>query len=100
MSVVLRKAIIPTAGLGTRVFPLTAVVSKGFFPIIVVDERSSAATGGNDAWVKPVLHVLAEEILVLYTPIVCVTFEMSKDKNFKCRCPAHWPICHHTHTYI
>jgi UTP-glucose-1-phosphate uridylyltransferase/mevalonate kinase len=47
-----RKAIIPAAGLGTRMFPATRCVKKEFFPII---DRHGRA--------KPVIQVIVEEAL-------------------------------------
>ncbi len=46
-----RKAVIPAAGFGTRLFPATKVVKKELFPIIDSDGRA-----------KPVIMVIAEEI--------------------------------------
>ncbi|MEC4813435.1 MAG: UTP--glucose-1-phosphate uridylyltransferase [Scytonema sp. PMC 1069.18] len=45
-----RKAIIPAAGFGTRLFPATKVVKKELFPVIDKDERA-----------KPVILVIVEE---------------------------------------
>lgn len=47
----IRKAIIPVAGFGTRVFPESRVVRKEFFPIVDVDNI-----------VKPVILLLLEEL--------------------------------------
>ncbi|GHU70336.1 hypothetical protein FACS1894184_15650 [Clostridia bacterium] len=46
-----RKAIIPVAGFGTRLFPATKVVRKEFFPII-----------DYDGLIKPALMILLEEL--------------------------------------
>jgi UTP-glucose-1-phosphate uridylyltransferase len=46
-----RKAVIPVAGFGTRLFPATKVVKKEFFPII-----------DYDGVIKPALMVLLEEL--------------------------------------
>ena len=46
----IQKALVPSAGKGTRLMPLTSVVPKALFPL--VDPRKS---------VKAVLHVLLEE---------------------------------------
>lgn len=47
-----RKAIIPLAGFGTRLFPATKVVDKAFFPII-----------DYDGIIKPALLVIMEELI-------------------------------------
>ena len=48
----IRKAVIPAAGFGTRLFPATKAVKKELFPI--VDE---------DGHVKPVILVIVEELI-------------------------------------
>lgn len=47
-----RKAVIPAAGFGTRLFPVTKVVKKEFFPIIDKDGRA-----------KPVIMAIVEEAI-------------------------------------
>lgn len=47
-----RKAVIPAAGFGTRLFPATKAVKKEFFPIIDRDGRA-----------KPVIMVIIEEAI-------------------------------------
>ena len=47
-----RKAVIPAAGFGTRLFPATKVVKKELFPIIDSDGRA-----------KPVIMAIAEEAI-------------------------------------
>ncbi len=47
-----RKAIIPAAGFGTRLFPATKAIKKELFPII-----------GRDGRVKPVILAIVEEAL-------------------------------------
>ncbi len=46
-----RKAVIPVAGFGTRLYPATRGIKKEFCPVI-----------DRDGMVKPVLHVLLEEL--------------------------------------
>ena len=46
-----RKAIIPVAGFGTRMFPATKVVKKELFPIV-----------DKDGFVKPALFILLQEL--------------------------------------
>jgi UTP--glucose-1-phosphate uridylyltransferase len=48
----LKKAIIPAAGWGTRLFPATKVLKKEFFPIIDTDGRA-----------KPVILLIVEELI-------------------------------------
>jgi len=47
-----RKAVIPVAGFGTRLFPATKVVKKELFPIIDRDGRA-----------KPVIIAIIEEAI-------------------------------------
>ena len=50
MKNLIKKAVIPAAGFGTRLFPATKVVKKELFPVIDKDGR-----------VKPVIQVIVEE---------------------------------------
>ncbi|ETX04095.1 MAG: hypothetical protein ETSY2_30815, partial [Candidatus Entotheonella gemina] len=47
-----RKAIIPAAGYGTRMFPASRVMRKELFPVV-----------SRDGWIKPAILVLIEEAL-------------------------------------
>ena len=47
-----RKALIPAAGFGTRMFPVTKVVKKELFPIIDKDGRA-----------KPIIQIIIEEAI-------------------------------------
>ena len=47
-----RKALIPAAGFGTRMFPATKVVKKELFPIIDKDGRA-----------KPIIQIIIEEAI-------------------------------------
>ncbi|NJM89465.1 MAG: UTP--glucose-1-phosphate uridylyltransferase, partial [Hydrococcus sp. RU_2_2] len=47
-----RKAIIPAAGFGTRLFPATKVFKKEFFPIVDRDGRT-----------KPIILLIVEEAI-------------------------------------
>ncbi|MDE5097612.1 MAG: sugar phosphate nucleotidyltransferase, partial [Trichodesmium sp. St16_bin4-tuft] len=47
-----RKAVIPAAGFGTRMFPVTKVVKKELFPIIDKDGRA-----------KPIIQIIIEEAI-------------------------------------
>ncbi|MCL2934751.1 MAG: UTP--glucose-1-phosphate uridylyltransferase, partial [Trichodesmium sp. MAG_R03] len=48
----IRKAVIPAAGFGTRMFPATKVVKKELFPIIDKDGRA-----------KPIIQIIIEEAI-------------------------------------
>jgi len=48
----IRKAVIPIAGFGTRMFPATKAVPKAFFPIMDLD-----------GCCKPIIQVIIEEAL-------------------------------------
>ena len=47
-----RKALIPAAGFGTRMFPATKVVKKELFPII-----------DKDGIAKPIIQIIIEEAI-------------------------------------
>lgn len=63
-----RKAVIPAAGFGTRLYPLTKGVKKGMFPIV---DRTGI--------VKPVLQVIIEEALESGIEEVCVIVQPGDD---------------------
>ncbi|MDJ0556938.1 MAG: UTP--glucose-1-phosphate uridylyltransferase [Microcoleaceae cyanobacterium MO_207.B10] len=52
LKVKVRKALIPAAGFGTRMFPATKVIKKELFPIIDKDGRA-----------KPIIQVIVEEAI-------------------------------------
>ncbi len=56
-----RKAIIPVAGFGTRLFPATKVMKKDFFPIL-----------DTDGMLKPVLLILLEQLMEADIESVCL----------------------------
>lgn len=56
-----RKAIIPVAGFGTRLYPETRFLKKDFFPIVDKDNQ-----------VKPVILVLIEECLAAGIEEICL----------------------------
>jgi UTP-glucose-1-phosphate uridylyltransferase len=56
-----RKAVIPAAGFGTRLFPATKAVKKELFPII-----------GRDGIAKPVIQAIVEEALSGDIEEICV----------------------------
>ncbi len=57
----IRKAIIPIAGYGTRLFPSTKAVPKALFPIIA-----------QDGFAKPVIQLIIEEALTAGVEAVCL----------------------------
>lgn len=50
----LRKAVIPIAGLGTRMFPISALVPKAFLPIIAMPKEGQT----SPPLVRPFLHTV------------------------------------------
>lgn len=56
-----RKAVIPAAGFGTRLFPATKAMKKELFPVI-----------GKDGIAKPVIQVIVEEALSGDIDEICV----------------------------
>ena len=71
----IRKAIIPVAGFGTRLYPETRFLKKDFFPIVDKDNQ-----------VKPVILVLIEECLAAGIEEICLVLggeeERTIYKNF------------------
>ena len=57
----IKKAIIPIAGYGTRLFPATKAVPKALFPII-----------GQDGYAKPIIQLIIEEALTAGVEEVCL----------------------------
>lgn len=88
-----RKAIIPAAGFGTRLFPATKVVKKELFPIIdkdgrakpvimaIVEEAVSAGIEEVGIVVQPGDRPLFEEFFRLYHNQSCSTNYHPKIKN-------------------
>lgn len=57
----IKRAIIPIAGYGTRLFPATKAVPKALFPII-----------GHDGFAKPIIQLIIEEALKAGVEEVCL----------------------------
>jgi UTP-glucose-1-phosphate uridylyltransferase len=82
-----RRAVIPAAGFGTRLFPATKVVKKQLFPIIDRDGRA-----------KPVIMAIVEEAIsggIEEVGIVVqlgdrhflrISLELSRRQNFSTNC--------------
>lgn len=64
-----RKAIIPVAGFGTRLFPASHAISKDFFPI-----------PDKDGMVKPVILILLEELVQSGIEEVCLVLGSEEER--------------------
>ncbi len=74
-----RKAVIPAAGFGTRLFPATKAVKKELFPVV---DRSGRA--------KPVILCIVEEALSAGIEEVCILVQSADKQMFEeifCRPP-------------
>ena len=65
-----RKAIIPVAGFGTRLYPASRVLKKDFFPIPDVDGR-----------VKPVILILLEELIKSGIEDICLVLGSEEERQ-------------------
>lgn len=65
-----RKAIIPVAGFGTRLFPMTKAIKKEFLPIV-----------DQDGIVKPVILILLEELISSGIEEICIVLGSEKERN-------------------
>ena len=65
-----RKAIIPVAGFGTRLYPETRFLKKDFFPIV-----------DNDNQVKPVILVLIEECISAGIEEICLVLGGKEERQ-------------------
>lgn len=65
----IRKAIIPVAGFGTRLYPSTRVLKKDFFPIVDRDGR-----------VKPVILILLEELVRSGIEEICLVLGSEEER--------------------
>lgn len=64
-----RKAIIPVAGFGTRLYPASKILKKDFFPI-----------PDNDGIVKPVILILLEELMKSGIEEVCLVLGSEEER--------------------
>ena len=71
-SVSVRKAVIPVAGLGTRMFPYTKAVPKTFLPVITPDGIA-----------KPVIQVIVEEALSAGVEQVALIVQPEDEARFR-----------------
>lgn len=67
---IIRKAIIPVAGLGTRLYPETRFLKKDFFPVI-----------DKDGQVKPVILILIEECLAAGIEEICLVLGSEEERE-------------------
>lgn len=65
----IRKAIIPVAGFGTRLYPATRMLKKDFFPIVCAD-----------GMVKPVILILLEELVNSGIEEICLVLGSEDEK--------------------
>jgi UTP--glucose-1-phosphate uridylyltransferase len=68
----IKKAVIPAAGFGTRLFPSTKVVKKELFPIIDQDGRA-----------KPVILLIIEEAIKAGIEEIAIIIQPDDKKTFK-----------------
>ena len=60
----IRKAIIPIAGYGTRLFPATKAVQKALFPLV-----------DRDGVAKPTIQIIIEEALAAGVEEICLVIQ-------------------------
>ena len=68
----IRKAVIPVAGLGTRMFPYTKAVPKTFLPVVTPDGIA-----------KPVIQVIIEEALSAGVEEVALVIQPEDEPRFR-----------------
>ena len=66
-----RKAIIPLAGNGTRMFPITKCIKKAFLPVI-----------DSDGIIKPIVLCLVEEVIKAGIEEVCLVIDEGDRKEY------------------
>jgi UTP-glucose-1-phosphate uridylyltransferase/mevalonate kinase len=65
-----RKAVIPVAGFGTRLYPMTRFLKKDFFPIV-----------DRDGLVKPVILILLEELISSGIEEICIVIGSEEERQ-------------------
>jgi UTP-glucose-1-phosphate uridylyltransferase/mevalonate kinase len=65
-----RKAVIPVAGFGTRLYPMTRFLKKDFFPVV-----------DKDGLVKPVILILLEELLSSGIEEICIVIGSEEERQ-------------------
>lgn len=66
----IRKAVIPVAGFGTRLYPATRTIKKDFFPIVDCDGK-----------VKPVILILLEELVKSGIEEICLVLGNEQERE-------------------
>jgi len=66
-----KKAVIPAAGYGTRLYPASKVIKKEFFPVV-----------DRDGIVKPVIQVIIEEAIESGIEEVCIIIREDEKQPF------------------
>ena len=67
---IVRRAIIPVAGFGTRLYPSTRVIKKDFFPIPC-----------SDGMVRPVILILLEELVQSGIEEICLVLGSEEERQ-------------------
>lgn len=65
-----RKAVVPVAGFGTRLYPATRTMKKDFFPIV-----------DKDGMVKPVILILLEELVSSGIEEICLVLGSEAERE-------------------
>ncbi|MCR5420641.1 MAG: hypothetical protein K6E98_06535 [Lachnospiraceae bacterium] len=66
-----RKAVIPLAGFGTRIFPATKAMKKGFAPVV-----------DKDGMLKPALFIMIEELLDAGIEEICLIIGEDEQEEY------------------
>jgi len=66
-----RKAVIPVAGYGTRMYPATKIIKKEFFPVI-----------DKDGYAKPALFVILDELIVAGVEEICMIIRPGEENIY------------------
>jgi len=67
-----RKAVIPAAGYGTRLYPASKIIKKEFFPIV-----------DRDGMIKPIIQIIIEEAINSGIDEVCVILREDEIQTFQ-----------------
>jgi len=67
-----RKAVIPAAGFGTRLYPATKAVKKELFPIV-----------GQDGICRPAIQYNVEELVTAGVEEICLVVQPGDEKDFR-----------------
>ncbi len=66
-----RKAVIPLAGYGTRIFPATKIMKKGFMPVV-----------DKDGMLKPAIFIMLEELFDAGIEEVCLIIGEDEQEDY------------------